>query len=410
MKIAVISGSRADAGPLQAVVTALFAAGHKPDFISMDLGKGDQTRADTGSTTAIVLTHLSNVFGYNNDAELVLLLGDRHEVLGAAVAAYLLGKPIAHLSGGDITEGSQDDSMRHAITKLSHLHFVTNDESRSRVIQMGEEPWRVHTVGCPGVDGIADTSHDKAGVQRAVGLPETDRKLILVVYHPNTLNDPQQREAGHLRTALWEFEECDIVLIGPNTDAGNWTIKQQNASLVSQMSNVVSFETVQRDLYLGLLKHADVLVGNSSSGFYEAPTFGTPVVNIGDRQLGRIEATNITTVPAQSWDIIKAINDALQSAKYSPSNPYGDGTAAKKIAAIISEIKHPPALLRKKFHDIRPALGGGPQNEGLGKVSLGAASQVGAQDMGSFITGGTVWGQMSGYRVWTGGVKPVSGS
>ena len=176
------------------------------------------------------------------------------------------------------------------------------------------------------------------------------------------------------------------------------------------MTNVVSFETVNRDLYLGLLRYADVLVGNSSSGFYEAPSFGTPVVNIGDRQLGRIEAGNIQTVPAKSWEIVKAIRAALVKPRVQTTNPYGDGTAARQIADIISEIKNPKDLLRKKFHDIRPEVGGGAQGAGLGEVPLGATSAVGNAELGSFITGGTTWGQMPGYRVWTGSIEPFSGS
>lgn len=406
MKIAVISGSRADAGPLKTVHEALVKAGHDSRYwnLALNLRMSDDSRLTIAKTTADAIKMVADAL---TNEELIVLLGDRYEILGAATAAFLLGKPIAHLSGGDVTEGSQDDSMRHAITKLSHLHFATNRESALRLVQMGEEPWRVHTVGCPGVDEISQNRvSSKEFFRTSLGFPNKPYKLIAVVYHPNTLAGTTDMEATHLKVAIMEFADRNfhIVIIGPNADAGGWTIKHQYNSLVGQ--NVRFFETMSRESYLDLLKYADVLVGNSSSGFYEAPSFGTPVVNIGDRQQGRIQSANIVTVRPHSEEIIKAINAALEMPR-KPGNPYGTGDAAKKIAEIIgrTDFTH-PQMLRKKFYDISQGMGGNPQESKLGEIPLRAANQMDIQELqpsGCGTTGGT----SPGFGMWTGSSKPI---
>jgi UDP-hydrolysing UDP-N-acetyl-D-glucosamine 2-epimerase len=381
MKIAVISGSRADAGPLTKVHEALLAAGHDSRFEVLSFASGlfpEDSRTSIVIRTAIATDQTAD----HSDADLVVLLGDRYEILGAATAAFLLGKPIAHLSGGDVTEGSQDDSMRHAITKLSHLHFVTNDESRARVIQLGEEPWRVHNVGCPSMDGVEYRKPEPR-----------ERKLILVVYHPNTLGETR-KEMNHLNTALDFFaDNADVVVVGPNKDYGHTQIDYLN-------KNITYYETVPREVYLDYLANADVLVGNSSSGVYEAPIYGTPVVNIGDRQQGRFMASNILQAEPKSWDIIYQVNKALKMVRQ-PSRPHGNGDSAKQIADIISSIKDPTQLLRKKFCDIRHEVGGDPQEARLGEVPQRATDQMDFKELQSEF-GRTFIGTSPGSWLWAG--------
>lgn len=345
MKIAILSGSRADAGQLRKVQEAL-QWDHQVTFYDVSACRVPASREEViynfqDTTQAVLDSHLE-------DEDLIFILGDRYEILAAASTVYLLGKPIAHLSGGDITEGSQDDSIRHAITKLSHLHFVTNYGSAKRVLQLGEEGWRVHLVGCPGVDDLLDRSYPtREWLLEAYKFEDKQKPLMVVVYHPNTLGGTQA-EVSALRGALQAFlEKCNIIVIGPNTDADNHIIRGAYAGLPVQY-----YSNLDKDSFLGLLKYADVLVGNSSAGFYEAPYFGTPVVNIGDRQMGRVHSSNIQSCKPYVADIVKAITSAFRGGRRI-SQPYGDGTAAKKIAAVIKTIDDPKSLLRKKFQDTK---------------------------------------------------------
>jgi UDP-hydrolysing UDP-N-acetyl-D-glucosamine 2-epimerase len=355
MKIAIVTGSRADRGALEMVEKALALAKpwHNQTFI-IDLS--DMPPAPRNFEVAIRTTESAERIrlglgdGY---ADLMIIHGDRHEVLGAAMAANTMSVPIAHLGGGDITEGSQDDCFRHAITKLSHLHFATNQDSAARIIQMGEDPDRVHVTGDPGVDRIlAMPLLDRHATFAAVGL-STPQKCLLVSFHPNTLGDDVRPELTALREALMRMGEMPMVLIGPNADAGSDVIRAEWRLMAANLSQVVYHENLPGQVYLSLMKHCDAMVGNSSAGLYEAPSFGLPVVNIGDRQKGRRKAGNIHDVEPKSDWILGGIRSALRdwgpAARLSSTNPYGDGHAAERIAKIIGDIKDPKALLRKRF-------------------------------------------------------------
>jgi len=334
MRVIVISGSRADYGGLDHVHSALIKYGQQA-----------------------VMRHLpSSLKDVPDLFDMVVVLGDRFEVLKAVMELFLYKVPLVHLSGGDITEGSQDDSMRHAITKLCHLHFPTNEDAAKRIIQLGEEPWRVKTVGYPGIDNLPDL--DLKEVKEQAGIAHFTNDYMIVIWHPNTLaNDTQiSGEVGTLTQALNQFKD-DILVIGPNGDSGNdivgshlnsWSLARAKSGL-----RTIYSKNLPRHVYLTLLKHCKCLVGNSSSGYYEAPSFGIPVVNIGNRQKGRIRPLTMVDCPVDTRMIAHVIGMALRRNKFEPENPYYKGNAADEIAKVISKIQDPKKLLFKRFYDLK---------------------------------------------------------
>lgn len=328
MKVVLIHGSRADLGSIEAVYNALL--------------KLDITAYISGPELVAAC-----------EADLAVLEGDRFEILQTAVALYLQKIPIIHLGGGDVTEGSQDDCMRHAITKLSHLHFPTNPESARRIIQMGEEPWRVKVAGEPALDDLP--VHEKEVATNLAGAED----YILVVWHPNTLTSDTNvyTEAVTVANALEVATPMKKVVIGPNHDAGWFAIAQFFRSWCELTGNKY-IETLPRDMYLTLLKHAKCLVGNSSSGYHEAPAFGTPVVDVGDRQKGRLAPDNIAKVPVDQELIANTIQArlALWKLGYPVENPYHKANSAEFIAKEIAKMAKPghdpKRLLVKRFYRI----------------------------------------------------------
>jgi UDP-N-acetylglucosamine 2-epimerase (non-hydrolysing) len=280
--------------------------------------------------------------------DIAFMLGDRFEVLQAACNFNLEHVPIAHLAGGDLTEGSQDDCFRHAITKLSHLHFPTHQESAVRIIQMGEQPERVHMVGSVNVDKVLSTpTLSKREAFDILALPVPD-KYLLVCLHPNTLGDPTP-ELKALASALSHLIYVKKIVIGPNVDHGSYLIHNKWEEL-DERDDFSYFKTLPQKTYLSLLKHCDAFVGNSSAGFTEAPVFGTPVVNLGDRQHGRPQALCITNAEPNCLDILGSISWAMQVPRFPFCSQYGDGHAAERIADIVSKIEDPKALLRKRWY------------------------------------------------------------
>lgn len=359
MRIALISGSRSDRNALVMVNKVLWDAKHA-SYIT-NLWSEEKWNARPSASTRAVEGAIANVSAWIEGYDLAIVHGDRHEILGAAVAANLLGVPIAHIGGGDITEGSQDDCFRHAITKLSHLHFAANQDAADRIIQMGEESDRIHVTGCPGIDMVMATSTmDYIDTVSAVGLGASGgmggrgrQKIILVLFHPNTLGDTRP-ELEALSVALARRTEA-LVLLGPNADAGSNLIRDEWKRLAANRPDTIYRDNVEPKLFYSLMKHCDVMVGNSSAGFYEAPCFGIPVVNIGDRQLGRPAARNIFTRSQTIDDIYAGIVGSLGLGHYAVSREmllYGDGHAAERIAVVLTRIDDPKKLLRKKFHQI----------------------------------------------------------
>jgi UDP-N-acetylglucosamine 2-epimerase (non-hydrolysing)/GDP/UDP-N,N'-diacetylbacillosamine 2-epimerase (hydrolysing) len=285
--------------------------------------------------------------------DLVVIVGDRFEQLAAAEAALFLGLPIAHLFGGDITEGAFDESIRHAITKLANLHFVSTAGAARRVIQLGEDPARVHVVGSPAIDdliGRPRLSREDLEAQLGVDLHEP---VLLVTFHPAT-RDPQPT-GGQVDELLRALERqpssTTIVMTRANADPAGRAINARLEAWAAGREQVHVFDSLGNDRYHGLLALATAVVGNSSSGLYEAPSFGVPTVNIGDRQLGRERATSVIDVPAEAAAIATGIERALATPHAATVNPYGDGHATERIVKVLRAIR-PAELLRKRFHEV----------------------------------------------------------
>src|SRR5258706_2648309 len=366
MKIALITGSRSDRNALEMVRRALWndhvvwlldASSIHEDFPT------PAWRTEAALTNMIRKLEPSTEHEQQNPFELVMVHGDRHEILGAAVAANVCGIPIAHIGGGDITEGSQDDCFRHAITKLSHLHFASNQDAADRIIQMGEEPDRVYVTGCPGIDMVMATetlSHEETLVavgfdRRGMVAVQGRVRTLLVLFHPDTLGGTTSAQLEALSVALARRTEA-LVLLGPNADAGSDLIRREWQRLAQNRPDTVYHDNVEPQVFYSLLKWCDVLVGNSSAGFYEAPCFGIPVVNIGDRQEGRSRPCNMLFHPNLGPEDIAGAIDYTIRATPAPielrepvTNTYGDGHAAERIAKVIGGISDHKSLLRKKF-------------------------------------------------------------
>jgi UDP-hydrolysing UDP-N-acetyl-D-glucosamine 2-epimerase len=345
MNILLITGSRADKGALDEVHLALDRE-HDVHWCHLAQAVKD-TPADVTRIMSLTTTQVGAELE-NSSADLVIVHGDRFEILSAASAAYVMGKPIAHVGGGDVTEGSKDDGMRHATTKLAHLHFTSCESSTRRVLQLGEEPWRVHTVGCPGVDSLLRLKLlDREDALRAVDLPHGP--FVLVTFHPNTMGD-NKAELVELTKALEVMcsHGINVFLTAPNKDPGFNIIDDTFTEFFRTHKGVRYHRYLPRLQFLSLLKHCTAFIGNSSAGFYEAPTFGTPVINIGDRQKGRTGGQNIITCwAARSDDILWAF-DYCRNLKITPCNHYGDGQSANRIAQILKTIDL-NRLLRKRF-------------------------------------------------------------
>lgn len=283
----------------------------------------------------------------------VLVLGDRYETLGASTAATLARIPIAHIAGGDLTEGAVDDAFRHAITKMAHLHFVTTTDAARRVRQLGEDSARVVVTGSPGLDRVRTTALlDRTAFFRAVGLSPLP-KLLIITFHPETLSVNLAAACSEMLAALGQLgPEVALVFSGSNADVGGLVVGGLIADFVRTHANAVLHPSLGSTNYFSALSHADAVVGNSSSGLYEAPSFGTPTVNIGDRQKGRVRATSVIDVAARRDDIYQAILRAMAEDCTGVVNPYGDGHAAERIVAALKAAGDPKRLLQKRFVDL----------------------------------------------------------
>lgn len=281
--------------------------------------------------------------------DFVVILGDRYEILAPAEAALLMQIPVAHISGGDNTHGAFDDAIRHAVTKLSHLHFVTNSVAARRLHQLGEDPGRIHNVGNPGLDCLKTIEPmSKHDALKAVGLRDLETNF-LVAFHPETLRlNESHNHAFELCAALDSIEyEAGFVITGSNIDPGARRLTEIMRDFALRKTNAVHIENLGTPLYLNLLRHADLIIGNSSSGLIEAPSVATPTVNLGDRQAGRVKADSVIDCEIERGAIVEAIKSALELDCSSVVNPYGDGHSAPRIIKILESIECPQTLLRK---------------------------------------------------------------
>jgi len=221
--------------------------------------------------------------------DMMLVLGDRYEILGAVTAALLSKVPVAHIAGGDVTEGAFDDSIRHAMTKMSALHFTTTEEAATRVRQMGETPAHVFVTGSPGIDQVlAVPPMERAAFFDSVGLEPQARNFVITL-HPATLSADNAAMARAMLAALDAFPEAGLIFTGSNADPGAAELDEIIRAWVAVRANAVFHASLGSARYFSALEHCDLVLGNSSSGLYEAPSFGIPTVNIGDRQARRVE-------------------------------------------------------------------------------------------------------------------------
>ncbi|ABQ28228.1 UDP-N-acetylglucosamine 2-epimerase [Geotalea uraniireducens] len=286
--------------------------------------------------------------------EIIVLLGDRFEMLAAAQAALVGRIPVAHIAGGDTTEGAFDEAIRHSITKMSHCHFVTNEAALHRVRQLGENPDAVHLVGSPGIDQIRRlTLLSRHELERDLGLAFRKRNL-LVTFHPATLDEVSASEQMQaLFDALDRLgPEVGIILTKPNADTGGRRLSDMIDVYVSERDQAKAFTSLGQLRYLSLIPQVDAVVGNSSSGLYEAPSFKKPTVNIGDRQKGRLQASSVINCAPVADDILQAVRAAFGLDCSTAVNPYGDGNASSRIAAILKGLPEPRRLIKKHFFDL----------------------------------------------------------
>lgn len=367
MKIFLLSGSRAEYGSqkrlikllsedsyfdLRLVVTGthlseshgytlseLTEDGVVPNFkVEIDSSSSDAT----ATSFASIHTEMSKVFQHERP-DLLLLVGDRFETLATALAAMFLNIPIAHIHGGEVTEGAFDDAIRHSLTKMSHFHFVANEEFKRRVVQLGEDPKQVHVVGGLGIDSIANTSLlSRIEVEEALGWELSD-KVFLVTFHPTTNEGSDSLvHTKFLFDALDAYPDFQIIFTMPNADPLGLEIGQMIREYAANNCNVLVFDSLGQRLYLSCLPFMTCVIGNSSSGLSEVPSFGIPTVNIGIRQKGRPEASSVVTTGNSTEEIItgidKALSEDFQIESRSAKNPFGVDGATIKIVTILKSL------------------------------------------------------------------------
>jgi UDP-hydrolysing UDP-N-acetyl-D-glucosamine 2-epimerase len=300
---------------------------------------------------------LADVFGRLRP-DILLLIADRYELLAPASVALALRIPIAHIEGGEVSEGAIDDAVRNALTKMSHVHFTPTESARRRVLAMGEEEWRVHRVGAPSLDHLERHSLPELGDLTArLGLT-LDPPTLMVAYHPVTLARDTLREADALLAALARLPH-QILFCFPNADAGSRALIGRAQAFCGEHPRARLFVNLNPLDYWALLKAAHVFVGNSSSGIMETPTLRLPTVNVGLRQQGRERAKNVVDAPPDAEAIVAAVTRCLEptfrAALEGMTSPYGDGHAGERIAQVLSQVPLGEPLLHKRPAPLPPS-------------------------------------------------------
>lgn len=302
--------------------------------------------------------------------DVLLLLGDRYEMLAAALVASGLGITIAHMHGGELSEGSLDDAMRHSITKLAHLHLVAARTYGERVCQLGERPESVRVVGGAGIEAVRTlVPLGREELAAELGLNELGSPLIVVTLHPESQHPEASVALAREVVAILETladEGATLVVTLPNDDLGNAEVRQELLALCARSPWAHAFDSLGQHRYLSLLSHADLMLGNSSSGLLEAPAFGLPVVNIGERQRGRIMSAGVLSCPAESEAILAAARHGLEpgfrAGLAGKASPFGSGRVSAAVVAALAELELDGSLPPKRFLD----LPDGPWRAGLG--------------------------------------------
>lgn len=381
-KICVVTGTRAEFGLLRwlmqeieasdALTLQVIATGMhlSPEFgstyreieqagFNIDVRVEMLLSADTASavTKSMGLGLIGYADAYARLApDLVVLLGDRFEIFAAAAAAMIAGIPIAHLHGGETTEGAFDEAIRHSITKMSHLHFVAAEDYRNRVIQLGEQPERVFLVGGLGIDAIKRTTlMTREALEASLNFAFGPRNL-LITYHPVTLErQSSAHQMSELLKALDGLQDTHLIFTMPNADTGGRELTTMVDAFVATHPNARAYSSLGQLRYLSCMHFVDGVVGNSSSGLAEAPSMGIGTIDIGDRQRGRLRAASVIHCEPSQDQITQALY-TLNSLAFKASllqvvNPYGTGGASQRIVEVLAA--HPlNQLIKKKFHDI----------------------------------------------------------
>lgn len=282
--------------------------------------------------------------------DLLLIIADRYEMLAPASVALTLRIPVAHIEGGEISEGAIDDAVRNALTKMAHIHFTSTEAARDRVISMGEEPWRVHRAGAPSLDHIVrSVLLTRPELEQALQI-NLQQPTTVVAYHPVTLLHDTTEEADALFAALSQTDG-QILFCYPNADAGSHNLMQRTRDFMQHRANTRVFVNLGAVQYWSLLRHATLLLGNSSSGIMEAASFALPVVNVGLRQHGRERAFNILDAEPHTESILEKIatarSAAFRESLHGMTNPYGNGHAAQRIVQVLTTVPL-QGLLRKR--------------------------------------------------------------
>ena len=310
---------------------------------------GDKKKNFTNSL-GIEISGLSKIFN-KVKPDLTLVTGDRGEMFAASLASAYMGIPIAHIQAGDVS-GHIDGSARHAITKLSHLHFASCKDSYNRVIKLGEEKWRVHNVGAPQLDDMINIKKiSRNNILKEYNL-DTKEKYAIFIQHP--VLEEIEYAKFQIEESLKAIKRSNIqtILVYPNIDSGNMSIIKCINKYKSDKIKI--FKNIPRNKFISLLKNTNLIIGNSSCGILEAPTFKIPAINIGNRQKGRLQGTNVINCDYDSNMIFKKINYALNSKNFHNllikcKNPYGDGKSSQRIVKIIEDITNFKALFNKSI-------------------------------------------------------------
>jgi GDP/UDP-N,N'-diacetylbacillosamine 2-epimerase (hydrolysing) len=380
-RVCVVTGSRADFGLLRGVMEAIRTSGRlqlqvvvtgmhlSPEFgmtcsdveQNFTVDRKVEMLLSSDSPVGIAKSMGLGMIGFADalhdlKPDLLLLLGDRFEILSAALAALAARLPIAHLHGGEITEGAIDDAIRHALTKMSHLHFVATEEYRHRVLQLGENPHHVHLVGGLGIDAIKRLHLlDKNTLEQELGFKFGQRNLM-ITFHPVTL---EQGGTGPQMQALLDvldgLPDTNLIFTLPNADTDGRMLIPMIQDFVANRPYARAYPSLGQLRYLSCLQFVDGVVGNSSSGLLEAPSFKVGTINIGSRQQGRLKAESVIDCEAGREAISTALqrlfSEQFQRSLETVRNPYGEGGAAGKIVGILEDTPL-DGLLRKSFHDL----------------------------------------------------------
>jgi UDP-N-acetylglucosamine 2-epimerase (non-hydrolysing)/GDP/UDP-N,N'-diacetylbacillosamine 2-epimerase (hydrolysing) len=280
----------------------------------------------------------------------MLLIADRYEMMAPASVALALRIPMAHIEGGEVSQGAIDDQVRNALTKLAHIHFTSTEIARRRVIAMGEEPWRVHHAGAPSLDHLRRSKLlDRAELESRLDIT-LQAPTILAAWHPVTILRDTNAEADAIFAAIAEAPG-QFLFVYPNADAGSHALIERTRALATSRANTHIYVNLEAVIYWSLLGQVDAMIGNSSSGIMEAASFALPVVNVGMRQQGRERARNILDVPAETSAVTAALKRALAPAFRKKlrgmTNPYGNGTAAKTIASVLATVPLDSLLIKQ---------------------------------------------------------------